>query len=148
MRKKLLILIVIMVFIVTGCSGKNITKYNYNYKGENNLWTAEYKVNGTSTFIEQGNKIYYDSDSKSTLIVTYKKDLSDLSSIKHLVISYESSAGNGNLNLKFDHYPPNKKTYMIESGGTGRALENTNEIIKVTINIDGKAQTIKLKNVQ
>lgn len=147
LRKKLLILIALMVFVVAGCSDKNVIKYNYNYKGENTLWTAEYNVKGTSTLIEQTGNPYYETDSKVTLVVTYKKGLSDLSSVKHLEISYESSAGSGKSTLKFDNYSPNKKTYRIESGGTGRALENKDEIIKVTINIDGKPQTIKLKNV-
>lgn len=137
----------IILLIITGCSNKQVIKHNYTYKGENELWTAEYKVNGTGTFTEKNGKTEYESNSNKTLIVNYRKDLSELSSVKHLEISYESSAGGGESNLDFDN-PPNEKTYMLKSGGRGGAIENKDEIIKVNIAIDGKARTIELKNIQ
>ncbi|MCM1991381.1 hypothetical protein KDK92_16730 [Oceanirhabdus seepicola] len=147
MRKTASILIVIILLIVTGCSNKEVIKHNYTYKGENELWTVEYKVNGTVTFTEKNGKTECESNSNKILTVNYKKDLSELSSVKHLEISYESSAGGGKSNLDFNDNPPNEKTYTLKSGGTG-AIENKDEIIKVNITIDGKAQTIELKNVQ
>jgi len=146
-RKANIILILLMLFIVAGCSNKEVIKHNYTYTGENELWTAEYKVNGTGTFTQKDNKTLYQSNSNSTLTINYKKDLSELSSVKHIEISFESSARAGKLNLNFDDNPPNEKTYMLKSS-SGGAIENKDEIIKVTIGLDGKTQVIELKSVQ
>jgi hypothetical protein len=80
--------------------------------------------------------------------VTYNKDLSQLSSIKHLEISYESSAGSQSLVEDFKDGHPNEKTYVLKSGSKGRAIENKDEVIKVSINLDGKIEIIELRNVK
>ncbi|MDF2536781.1 MAG: hypothetical protein K0R18_2943 [Bacillales bacterium] len=147
-RKTANILIVIILMIITGCSNKEVIKHNYTYKGENDLWSAEYKVNGTGTFTEKANTTEYESNSISTLTVNFKKKMSELSSVKHLEISYESSAGGGKSSFDFNDNPPNQKTYKLELGSSGGAIENKDEVIKVNISIDGKAQTIDLKNIQ
>jgi hypothetical protein len=113
------------------------------------LWIAEYKVNGTSTFTEKNNKTEYEANSNNILTITYKKNLSDLSSVKHLEISYESSAGGGKLTEDFDsNHLLNQKTYTLKSSNIGGAIESKNEVINVNINLDGKIQKIELKNVQ
>lgn len=142
-------MIVIILLILIGCSNKEVIKHNYTYKGENEFWTVEYKVNGTGIFTEKNNKTEYESNSNHTLTVTYMKSLSDLSSVKHLEISYESSAGGGKLAEDFNNnHPLNQKTYTLKSSSIGGAIENKNEVIKVSINLDGKVQTIELRNVQ
>lgn len=135
-----------MLLTITGCSSKEVIKHNYTYKGENELWTAEYVMNGTGTFTKKDGTLHYESNSNKILTVTYKKDISQLSSVKHLEISYESSVGGGKKAEDYNDGPPKEKTYTIKSGGTG-AIENKDEVIKVNINIDGKIQTIELKNV-
>jgi len=137
-----------VIFIIAGCSNKEVIRHNYTYKGENEFWTAEYKVNGTGTFTEKDNRTSYESKCSKVFTVTYKKDLSELSSVKHLEISYKSSAGGGKTTEDFDDSPPNEKTYILKKGGTGGAIENKDEVIEVTINLDGKIQTLELKNVQ
>ncbi len=49
-RKIAIILTTIMLFMVAGCSNKDVIKHNYTYKGENEFWTAQYKVDSTGTF--------------------------------------------------------------------------------------------------
>lgn len=149
MRKTVSILIFIVLLILTGCSNREVINHNYTYKGENEFWTVEYKVTGTGIFNERNNKTEYESNSSKTLTVSYRKNLSDLSSVKYLEISYESSAGGGKLTENFDkNHPISEKTYMVKSSAIGGAIENKNEIIKVNINMDGKVETIELKNVQ
>lgn len=148
MRKVRGILIIILLFIIVGCSNQKVIRHNYTYKGENELWTAEYKVNGTGIFTEKDNKTSYESSSNDILTVTYKNDISELSSVKHLEISYRSSAGGGGITEDYNEGSTAEKTYTIKSGGTGGAIENKDEIIKVIINLDGKIQTIELKNEQ
>lgn len=149
MRKTTSILIAIMLLIITGCSNKEVIKHNYTYRGENEFWIAEYRVNGTGTFIEKNNKTEYEANSNKILTLTYKKSLLDLSSVKHLEISYESSAGGGKLTEDFDsNHPLNQNTYTLKSSNIGGAIESKDEVVKVSINLNGKTQTIELKNVQ
>ena len=138
-----------MLLIITACSNKEVIKHNYIYKGENELWTAEYKMNGTGTFTEKSDKTAYESESNTTFTITYKNNISELSSVKHLEISYESTAGGGNLTSNFDNNNPlNQKTYILKGGGRGTSIERKDETIKVNITLDGKIQTIELKNIQ
>lgn len=142
-RKIAIILItIIMLFMITGCSNKDVIKHNYTYKGENEFWTAQYKVNSTGTFTKRDDKLHYEGNSRDTFTVTYKKNISELSSVKHLEISYKSSVGSGSIGQN----SPRKKTYTMTSSGTGGAIDDKDEVIKVTINLDGKIQTIELKN--
>ncbi|OBR95494.1 hypothetical protein CLRAG_08860 [Clostridium ragsdalei P11] len=142
MRKIAIILITIMLFMVAGCSNKDVIKHNYTYKGENEFWTVQYKVNSIDTFTKKDDKLHYEGNSNDTFTVTYKKNISDLSSVKHLQISYKSSAGGGSIGQN----SPRKRTYTMTSSSTGGATEDKDEVIKVTINLDGKIQTIELKN--
>lgn len=148
MRKATVILISIMLFMIVGCSNQEVIKHNYTYKGENEFWIAEYKVNGTGTFTKKDNKTSYESKCSEVFTVTYKKDLSELSSLKHIEISYKSSARGGKITEDYDDGSSPQKTYTMNSGGTGGAIENKDEVIEVTINLDGNIQTIELKNEQ
>ncbi|AZV59034.1 hypothetical protein DMR38_05290 [Clostridium sp. AWRP] len=130
-----------MLFVVTGCSNKDVIKHNYIYKGENQFWTAQYKVNSTGIFTKRDDKLHYEGNSNGILTVTYKKNISELSSVKHLEISYKSSTGGGSIGQN----SPKKKTYTMTSSTDG-ITEDKDEVIKVTINLDGKIQTIELKN--
>ena len=102
-----------MLFIIVGCSNQEVIKHNYTYKGENEFWTAEYKVNGTGAFTEKDNKTSYESKCSNAFTVTYKKDLSELSSVKNLEISYESSAGGGKITEDYDDGSSPQETYTI-----------------------------------
>ena len=148
MRKISIILVVIILLIVTVFSNKEVIKHNYTFKGENELWTAEYKVNGTGTFTKKDNKTYYQCNSSSTLTILYKKDLSELSQVKHMEISYESSTGASKLDYNFDDNPPNEKKYILKSSSIGGAIENQDEIINVKISLDNNTQAIELKSIK
>jgi hypothetical protein len=125
MRRIAVILASIFLLVLYGCS---ITKNSYMYKGENETWTVQYKV----TFNE--------GKYNSSFIATFKGDTSQLSPEKNIIISYQSTASGGTIIKKF-----NEQTYTFTSSGEGGAIENNNEVMNVTINIDGKIQTIELK---
>ncbi|MGC7870593.1 hypothetical protein ACPUYX_03560 [Desulfosporosinus sp. SYSU MS00001] len=157
MKKIYIFLVCIMILTVAGCSyKKQIVNLNYTFKGENEFWAAEYQVKGTGTFSKSFfDQINFDSDLNKTLIVTYKKDISQLSLVKHLEISYEVEDDRGEDVLKskrliynYNNYSHAQKNYILKSHTTGSGIEDGNDIIKVTINIDNQIQTIKLKNEQ
>lgn len=134
--------------MISGCTNKEVTKHDYTYKGENEFWSAEYKVNGTVTFIEKDGKVNYESNANRTLIVTYKKELAELSSVKHLEISYDRGGVGGALSMDFsEQSQPTEKTYVLNSSGTGSEFLYEKEIVKVNISIDGEIQAIELKKL-
>ena len=144
-----------MLLTITGCSNKQVGNINYTFKGENESWAAEYQVKGTLTSSKLFGQINVDSDLAKTLIVTYKKDISQLSSVKYLEISYEVEDDREENALKgktlienYNNDSHAQKTYTLNSHTTGSRIEVGNDIIKVTINIDNQIQTIKLKNEQ
>ena len=142
-----LTLAILTLLIITACSNKDVIKHNYTYKGENEFWTAEYKVDGEETFTKSDGKTKYDSNYNETFTVTYKKDKSKLDSLKHIEISYKSSVSEGQINHDYDdNSTEDKGTYTMKSKSTGGAVEKEDEVIEVTINLDGKIETIKLKN--
>lgn len=84
-----------------------------------------------------------------TLIVTYNKDISELSSVKHIEISYGDTVLKGKPLIEdYNNGSHARKTYTLKSHTTGSAIESGDDIIKVTINIDNQIQTIELKNEQ
>lgn len=148
MKKLIGILIITILFILVGCSKDEITKHDYTYKGENDLWTAEYNVKGQSGFIKKGDRQIHTSDSNSKLTVTYKKDLADLPLVKNFNISYKSSVHDMTNTTKFDKNTAlDKKTFIIEDTSKDSPIEKKDETIKVTIDIDGNTQTLDLKSV-
>jgi len=146
-KKVVAIIVIVILMLITACSNKEVIKHNYTYRGENEFWLAEYKVNGTGIFTEKNDKTEYESNSEKILTVSYKKDLSELSAVRHLQIFYESSASGGETNTYFDD-SPDEKTYTINSSGEGGAIENKDEIITVRISLDDNMQTIELRNIE
>lgn len=142
-----LTLIILTLLIIIGCSNRGVIKHNYTYKGENEFWAAEYKVDGEEIFTKNDGKTKYDSNYNETFTVTYKKDKSKLDSLKHIEISYKSSISGGKITHEYDDNSAEEKgTYTMKSKSTGGAVEKEDEVIEVTINLDGKIETIKLKN--
>lgn len=148
LKKIIIILIALILFLFAGCSNKEVFKYDYTYFGENEFWSAEYKVADTGISAQEADKTSDKSASNTILTVTYKKNLSDLAAVKQLEISYVS----GDMIVKSNNYftdnPPSEKTYTLKSSDVGAGIKNKDEIIKVKITLDGKTQIIELKNVQ
>lgn len=125
-----------------------VTPVEYSYLGENEDWKVELKLQAQEVFYNKGSSgsLQYDNKVNKTFTATYKHDLSELSSIKNLVISYDSSVGSGSINEDYIDTPPTEKTFSFTSGGSGVAIQDKNEIIKANITIDGVTQTIELNN--
>jgi hypothetical protein len=147
-RKTTLMLIAAAIILFIGCSNKEVTSHNYIFKGESDLWTAEYKVDGTDSWSKVEGKLHYESEATKVLTVTYKGDVSELHSVKHLEITYDTGTGGGKLTEDHDSDAPlSQKVFTFRSGGKGQLIPDKDEVIKVTINLDGDVQTIELKNV-
>lgn len=147
MKRIVSILMLVVILVIPGCSNREIIEHHYTYFGENDLWRAVYKVDATVTFFKVDGVLNVDTYKECILTVTYKKDISDLSKVKNLIISYDTSTGNGSLSQEFDE-PPTENIYTLKSRSTGSAITNADESIPVTINIDGEIQIIELTNIK
>ena len=130
MKKSFAVLSVLILLMLSGCSNSNELKF----KGENESWYAEYVVQSYNNSIIN-NATYY---------VEYKKDLKQLASAKDVKISFKSSAG-GSLNVNF-FLPGSVPKQTYRSTGSNIGVEDKNETVVFTVNIDGVIQTIELKS--
>lgn len=143
MKKFMLVFTVLILLTVTGCSNSDGNQHSFVFKGENEDWTVIYEVDVYETSYEKDGMTFYENESKKTLTATYKKDVSDFASNNNIEISYTSPLGEGKLTEVIDKKNP-KKTYSMKSASTNGSLVNGDEVIEVTINIDGNKQTIEL----
>lgn len=135
-----------MLFLMA-CSNKDVTEYDYTYRGGNELWKAEYTVDCTVTFTEKDGKLDGESKSEELLTVTYQGELSDLTSVRHFELSYETAnSSSKSISDYGDGEGITSKTFTLSSGGRNSALPIENDIIKVTIDTDGETQTFELIN--
>lgn len=147
--KKLISFIIILIVLgTTGCSKKDVINHNYTFKGENESWVAEYNINGTQEFIEKDGSSNFKSECEKEFSITYKNDISELATIKNIAISYASSTSKGEIVENYRDGTQPEKTYKIQSSSRGGAIESKDDIIKVSVNIDGNIETFELKNEQ
>ncbi|MEF9952257.1 MAG: hypothetical protein RR840_04590 [Clostridium sp.] len=148
MKKLIAMLIMTVLFILIGCSNKEVTEESRTFKGENESWSGEYKVNlQLNTGVNENTINIYEGEKTNVLILTYKKDVSNLSSIKRFKISYESSLTGGSREGDYTKDNPlNEKVFILQCETNGIEIEKKDEIVKLTIASDGKVETIDLKN--
>lgn len=170
--KKIAVLIIFLVVITTGCSYKIETRNSQGLQGENKDWKVEYRTDFTTNYSNKDGKNYAQCEEEDKITVTYKKDISELSSVKHLEISYKDSfGGGGSLTVDFNS-PPVRKQFNLGGSSAGThelgdypvAPENLFRSIMlfsgpsyemkasatatVKIQVDGKTDTIQLSPVK
>ncbi|MHC1719674.1 MAG: hypothetical protein AB9844_03100 [Clostridiaceae bacterium] len=143
-KSVILLSLLLMVLVITGCSGKDTKVYKYTFTGENELWSGDYKVDGKVTFYKEDGTLKCVSSHVNVLTVTCKKDISELAGVKDLSIEYDTTAGGGKLTEHYDT-PPDRKVFTFKDNGNGAFVTNKDAIIKVTITVDGKSQLLELK---
>ena len=149
-RKHFLLFLVLFVIITfSGCGSKkdkDIIKHSYIYKGENENWTGTYTLDATEVFETIDGVLTYDNQSNSSVLVTYKGELSKLSKARKVEITYNSSKNSGKIVNNYDlNQPIFSKEFKMLSGGRGAALLKEDDIINIEINIDGTIDTFELK---
>ena len=100
----------------------------------------------TITFTEKKGKLDVESESNEELLLTYKGELTDLSSVRHMEILYETSTHKEKRVTDYEAQESIKsKTFSLKSSGKGNALPVENDTVKVIITLDDDAQSFELK---
>lgn len=144
MRKITMIITLMLLLMVAGCSKTDVSTRNYVFEGENEEWTGEFEFNAIEVFTEKDGKLDYENKSNDKLTITYKGELAELASVKHIEISYQANSSAGSMASEYNDGPPTNTTFTLAGGGGNSALISEDEVITVTVNLDGETQTFEL----
>ncbi|WP_281203245.1 hypothetical protein [Cytobacillus kochii] len=123
------------MIILTACSNDEINTYKYKYVGEGTYWEAEYSFKGTEKWGEEDGRGTYSNENRDEFILKFKGSLKELSSVKNLEYSYETSAGGGGGTREFDDHPK-EKIFKSTGGSKNGGKVNEDEIIQVHVKWD------------
>ena len=141
--KKILTLLFTLIFL-TACSGEE-KHYDYIFKGEGEYWKAEYSFSGTEIWGEKDGRTTYVNENNNEFVLTYKESLKELSSMKSLEYSYETSVGAGSGTREFDE-PPTEVTFK-DMGSTGNGAKvSEDEAIQVKVKWNDHEESFELYN--
>lgn len=133
------------MIILSACSGEK-KHYDLSFKGQGEYWEAEYFFSGTEIWKEIDGKTTYSNKNRDELVLTYKGDLKELSSIKFLEYSYETSAGGGGGTREFTE-PPTETTFRSTGGSENGAKVSENEVIQIKVKWDNQEESFELHGV-
>lgn len=123
--------------------------YSYTYTGKNDDWTAEYLIDGSGGWTKTNGSYSYIGSYHSVLILSFVKDISEIPSVRSLIISYEDKNGGGTLHETFDKTTAVSSSYTLaDDTHDGSYIYAEGDVFSVTINLDGQTQTIELKQAQ
>ncbi|MDD3247367.1 MAG: hypothetical protein PHF18_11060 [Methanosarcina sp.] len=150
MNKRILICIlfffVCIAILAAGCLEKEFVRerqvatYQDVYEGESENWKAKFVQNVTEFTLPADDEILYYVDGE--IILTYKGNLSELSSVQVIEYSYVRNSGEGG----WTEANPHKRVY----GGKfsyGGSLIDRSEAFNVIVGLDGKKETIEVKKI-
>lgn len=144
-RNRFLIGLILISFVLAGCSKKDVVKHYYAFQGENESWSATYVEDGEVVFTEQDGTLGTDSWSNHAFEIEYKGDLSDLENVKHMEISYKSGRGGGNLFTDYsEDESPTSKIFSINGGTNSCRTFDKDHVIQVEVNLDGRVESFEL----
>jgi len=165
-NKTTLVMLVLIILLLIGCSNKEVNYHNYTYRGESKNWIGEFEVNTTQTFPEIDKKPYhyaelesrftltnidikphYDTESEHIFTLTYKGEIEDLLEVQELQYSYEYLSKRSGDTIE----KPNDKEIMYKEiihikNCEGAQIISTDDVIKVIVEVDGNAETFVLIN--
>lgn len=122
--------------------------YSYTYAGENDEWAAEYAITGAGDWTNTDDTLGYDGSYSTLLTISFKKDLKELPSIHHLIISYKLKDGFGMQDETYEEDRTVLSTYSKSSDSTGMYIYVEGDVFTVTINLDGVEQSIELREIE
>ena len=130
-KKTAVFFIIIMVLFASGCAKQSVDKISYTYQGENGVWSAEMKLNATVIWTTKDGFTDHKSTCDRVLTVTYKNDISELSSVKDFVLGYDSGISSSRQSGAFSEFPRVGNTFTFTDNGSNSAMEIKESVIVV-----------------
>ena len=148
MKRLILFTFIFAIIGLSGCSNKNIKKYNYYFEGETEEWKASMPYYAKEEFYTDKYGTYAREEKvDSDLTVTYIGDKEELSNIKRVEISCEIGFGKDVRTSYFeDGDVPEELSFTLYDVAGDYPLLNKEDVIQVIINLDGEIQTIELSD--
>jgi hypothetical protein len=139
-------LFILFITILAGCAKKDedVIKHNYTFRGENELWKAELKSEGSYTFYrKKDGTLDVETESHCLLTVTYLGELSDLEKVRHYEIGYEATGGGARQTCDLEEGESiTSKKFTIDSS---TMVTSKDYDVTVTIIMDEEEQQLILK---
>lgn len=146
MKKTRLIILLIIILSITGCSNKDVIKHKYYFKGESELWNVYYQEKSVETFTKKNGKLVYDRETEAKLTAVYKNELSELVQVKRIEIGYEAGSYKSILSEEYSGEGPYSSSFVLNS--SDGLVANEDGVINVSISIDDDTETFELNNVK
>lgn len=121
------------------------TEHNYQFIGESEHWEAIYSYKATEIWGGNGKQTTHSSKDNYVLTLKYRGSLEELSSMKNLEYSYETTFSSGNKREAYPD-PPSEKVFKTSGSSVNGAMVGKDEIIKVNVKWDGFKESFELHN--
>ncbi|MCR8868607.1 hypothetical protein [Peribacillus frigoritolerans] len=126
-------------------NSEEMTEHNYQFTGESEHWEAVYYYEGTELLGEKNEQTTHSSKDSYELVLKYKGALKELSSMKNLEYTYETTTSSGTKTEAYKE-PPSEKVFTIRGGSENGALIGEGEVMKVNVKWDGSEESFQLHN--
>ena len=143
MNLKKIIILLFTLILLTACSETTIN--DYKFSGESVHWEADYSYKGTEKWGEKGGVKTYSNEDGYEFVLRYKGALEELSSLKKLEYSYETTFSSGTSTEEFTE-PPSKAAFLSSGKSKGGAKVREDEVIKVNVKWDEFEESFELHN--
>lgn len=158
--KKIMILVLVIFLLIPAViwllkvSLNNEKKVKHVYRGENNLWAAELRIEYSYTFKPQ--KVirhedptiskttqydYHHSPVKTTLKITYTGDIEDINNYNLIEYQYKSSVSSRTGAIVLT---PSKREFSNHFESNGNAIPAKDEIVDLIISYGNHKSELKL----
>ena len=145
MKKKMAysgLVLVLLIVIIWWFYHNDLTFYHYIFMGESQTWSAQLDSVGNIIKSEKNGRLTYDCNNENTLVITCKKDIREMAGVKHLEIHRELGSSGGSLVENLAEGSLLQRSYTFRSGGS---MVEPDDIVRVTISVDGEQEIIELQ---
>lgn len=142
---RIILSVLFTLVLLTACTNHTeTTNNNYKFRGETDHWEAEYAYSGTEVREIVDGRTTYSNEDNYTFELTYKGSIHELSTVKNLEYSFNSSGGSGWHTIEFTE-PPSTLTFTSKGGSKGGAKTNLDDTVQVKVTWDDSEESFELR---
>ena len=139
------LVLVLLIGIIWWFYHNDLTFYHYIFRGESQTWSAQLDSLGNIIKSEKNGRLTYDCNNENTLVITCKKDIREMADVKRLEIYYEGGGLGGSLIENYYQGGLRQRIYTLKPGGIDGPPVEPDDIVRVTISVDGEQEIIELQ---